>query len=455
MDSNKAPTQSQLSMNSIANVEIKVTKYRWTILFIIGLVSIMNFMQMLQFSIIANIITKFYNVESYWVDMTTLIFFLSYILFFYPVSYLIEKYNLKWTVVVATALTLAGSILKIFAPKSDLFWLILLAQFLIAIGQVQLSSLPSKLATTWFGCEEVSTACAIVVLGMQLGSGLGCIQSPFLITGTDNDTISLELYNMFLYQAIATGCIFVLVLIFFRSKPQLPPSQSQLDLLSNTEVENVSFYTNMKKIVKEKNFWFIVLSLGLANGVWNSFGVLVNTIYLNYFPDGQSDAGIISLVTIISGGCIGSMIFGYLLDKTHEFKKISFAILTLSALFYFLMSVTLIEKSRIGSFIVIPFFGFFIAPVLIVAFEYLVEVTYPIPEACSSSIFNAAYFLLSIIVTLLVELLISAIDYLWTFVCIFLTLCLCVMFILLVDSNLKRRDANLQHNNSNNVMSRL
>ncbi|KAH1005609.1 hypothetical protein HUJ04_006558 [Dendroctonus ponderosae] len=408
------PLQSTASSTQSVN-EIRVFKYRWVIVTIFVLVSVVNFMQLLQFSIIADTMTKFYNVPGYLVDFTTIIFFLSYILFFYPVSFLIEKHKLKLTILVATGLTLVGNLLKLLASTSDRIWVVLVAQFLIGIGQVQICSLPSKLATTWFGAEEVSTACAIAVLGMQLGSALGCVQSPFIVRSEEVDEVGQQLFNMFLYQAIITGCIFGVVAIFimevFRSSPSLPPSQSQLNLLAmaSSNGTTATFFTHMKNVAKNANFWYIVLSLGLANGVWNSFGVLLNSIYLNYFPNGKTDAGIIALITIISGGCIGSMFFGIILDRTHQFN-------------------------------------FFIAPVLIVGFEYLVEVTYPIPEACSSSTFNAAYYFLSIIATLLFEGLFEAIDYLWTFVVILFILAACAGLILLVNSNLRRRDANLHLN---------
>lgn len=218
---------------------------------------------------------------------------------------------------VAAGLTLLGNVLKLLAANEDRFWLILLSQFVIAFGQVQLSSIPSKLATIWFGSDEVSTACAMAVLAMQLGnislsfkfchyweylgSALSCVQSPFIVKSNDPDEMSKQFFDMFLIQAILSGCIFVSVLVctwlfqpggnfckivlfaVFRSRPKMPPSQSQLSLISGT-IQSDGFFESMKKIAKNRNYWFIVLSLGLANGVWNSFGVLFNPIYLNYFP---------------------------------------------------------------------------------------------------------------------------------------------------------------------------
>ncbi|XP_050303287.1 uncharacterized MFS-type transporter C09D4.1-like isoform X2 [Anthonomus grandis grandis] len=426
--------------------EIKLFKDRWIILTIFVLVAIINSMQLLQFSIIATTVSEFYQVEDLLVDLTTLVFYMAYIVFFIPVSFFIEIYNLKVTVITGTGLTLAGNIMKVFSAKPDRFWLILLAQVLIAIGQVQIYSLPSNLATVWFGSEEVSTACAIAVLGMQLGAALGCVISPFAISTEQMDKNENNFFQMYLSEAIITGVIFILVLIFFRSKPAVAPSQSQLNLISLEDSGSFKTYKNhMIEIFKNKNFWWIVLSLGLANGVWNCFGVVMNKMYLNFFPNGQNDIGVIGLLSIIFGGCIGSLAFGVLLDKTHHFKRISFAALAFSAAMYIPVTVSIVLQSRIPTFIIMPLFGFFIAPVFIIGLEYLVEVTYPIPEGCSSSVFNAAYYILALIITVCAELAFDSIGYVWTNVIFFILLVISSVFILLVNSDLKRRDANLRH----------
>lgn len=52
------PLQSSAGSNQSVN-EIRVFKYRWVIVTIFVLVSVVNFMQLLQFSIIADTITKY------------------------------------------------------------------------------------------------------------------------------------------------------------------------------------------------------------------------------------------------------------------------------------------------------------------------------------------------------------------------------------------------------------
>lgn len=72
--------------------ETKVYKRRWLILIIFVLYSASNSMQWIQYSIIANIITMYYNVSTFSVDMTSMIFMITYIPFIFPASFVLDKF---------------------------------------------------------------------------------------------------------------------------------------------------------------------------------------------------------------------------------------------------------------------------------------------------------------------------------------------------------------------------
>ncbi|CAG9821941.1 unnamed protein product [Phaedon cochleariae] len=430
-------------MDQGSNNEIKVFKYRWIALIIFCLCTIVNFMQFLQFSIISNVITKYYDIDSSLVDLTGLIFFVVYIILFLPVSYLIEKFNLKVTAVVSTGFTLAGTVVKLFCSDPSRFYIVLIGQGLCAVGQVYLLSIPSKFASVWFGADQVSTACAIAVLGTQLGAAIGSILPPFLVEhDQDSESIGDAIHQMAIYNVILACVVFIVVVVFFKAKPQLPPSQSQLQLLTCSEDQS-SFFSNCKTLFKNRDFLLVLQIFGIFNGLWNSFGILVNNIYINYFPEGQTDIGIITLLAIIAGGCIGSVVFGFVLDQTHEFKKTSIAVLLSSSISFIIMIFTLSMKYRIATYFTIPLFGFFIASSLVLGFEYALEVTYPIPESTSCSVLNATIFVFSIIATLAIEGLIDAIGYLYTFVIILVVFILSTINLYFISPNLRRRNANL------------
>lgn len=72
--------------------ETKVYKRRWLILIIFVLYSASNSMQWIQYSIIANIVTMYYNVSTFSVDMTSMIFMITYIPFIFPASFVLDKF---------------------------------------------------------------------------------------------------------------------------------------------------------------------------------------------------------------------------------------------------------------------------------------------------------------------------------------------------------------------------
>lgn len=72
--------------------ETKVYKKRWLMLAIFVVYSASNAMQWIQYSIIANVIMDYYKVSSFTVDMTSMIYMITYIPFIFPASYFLDKY---------------------------------------------------------------------------------------------------------------------------------------------------------------------------------------------------------------------------------------------------------------------------------------------------------------------------------------------------------------------------
>jgi FLVCR family feline leukemia virus subgroup C receptor-related protein len=82
-----------------------------------------------------------------------------------------------------------------------------------AVGQIFILSIPSKLASTWFGPKEVSTACAIAILGTQIGVAIGCVFPSNLVRNSDNiDDIGDDFFTLVIIDAAVTTAIFLLVL---------------------------------------------------------------------------------------------------------------------------------------------------------------------------------------------------------------------------------------------------
>ncbi|XP_008197858.2 heme transporter FLVCR2 [Tribolium castaneum] len=420
---------------------VRVYKYRWITLLIFCFYSSINFVQFLQYSIISNITVKYYNVEEILVDLTGLFFMISFIIFCLPVNHLIEKYNLRITALITSGLTTFGNLIKLLSVSPNRFYVALIGQALCSIAQVFAMSIPSKLASTWFGPDEVSTACAIAILGTQIGVAIGCIMPTHLVRNSQNlDEIGDDFMTLHIINGSITVATFIVVLLFFRARPPQPPSQSQVGII---EAEKPSTMSIIKQMVRNRDYVLLVIAIGSSNGLYSSFGILFNGLYLNYFPGYESEAGIISALAVVAGGCIGSVIFGYVLDKWHHFKLTTFSIIISSAVTYIFVMVSMEEKAQLATYFTIPLFGFFIASTLLVGFEFATELMYPVPEAASCAILNTFIYIFSVAYTLIFGALFDSIGYVPTNIIIVVVLTLSSFIVYFIRPNLRRREANL------------
>ncbi|XP_033254476.1 feline leukemia virus subgroup C receptor-related protein 1-like [Drosophila miranda] len=69
----------------------KVYARRWAVLILFVLYSASNAMQWIQYTIINNIITRYYGISDKWVDWTSMIYMILYIPLIFPGSWFLDK----------------------------------------------------------------------------------------------------------------------------------------------------------------------------------------------------------------------------------------------------------------------------------------------------------------------------------------------------------------------------
>ncbi|KAK9747270.1 Major Facilitator Superfamily [Popillia japonica] len=209
--------------------EIKLYPIRWIVMGLASLYAACNAIQWLQYSIITNIIVKYYGVSSVAVDWTSMIAMGTYPVFMLPAMYLINKGGLRFCVLVGMIGTTLGAWIKIFSIRPDLFWVSFMGQIVVFTFQTFILSLPPQIAAVWFGPNEISTACFIGIFGTQLGTALSFVLPPLIVKNHDNlDEIGEELSYLFYGIAVFCTVATILVFLFFKSEPPLPPSKVQV-----------------------------------------------------------------------------------------------------------------------------------------------------------------------------------------------------------------------------------
>ncbi|CAK9822508.1 Uncharacterized MFS-type transporter C09D4.1 [Anthophora retusa] len=419
--------------------ETKVYKRRWLILMIFVLYSASNAMQWIQYSIISNIVMFYYQVSNMMVDMTSLIYMITYIPLIFPASYLLDRFGLRLAVVMGAIGTAVGSWIKVFSVNPCRFWVTLVGQTVVAVSQTFVLSVPARLAAVWFGPDQVSSACSIGVFGNQLGIAIGFLFPPMLVQNSkDRDISGRELQVMFYIVAAFTTVILLLILLFFKSEPPLPPSPAQAVQREAESTE--SFFVSVKKLVTNVGYLLLLLSYGINVGVFYAISTLLNRIVLQYFPNHEEDAGRIGL-TIICAGMLGSVVCGIVLDKTHKFKETTLGVYLLSFLGMIIFTFTLDSNSILVLYLTAGLLGFFVTGYLPVGFEFAAELTYPEPEGTSAGLLNAVCQVFGIILTILYSFSMTQWGVFWANIVLCATLTVGSVLTIIIPNDLRRQNA--------------
>ncbi|KAG8312594.1 hypothetical protein J6590_020514 [Homalodisca vitripennis] len=229
------------------STECRTYKKRWFVLALFVLYSMSNSMQWIEYSIIANVVQKYYQVPNSYIDWTSMIYMVTYIPFIFPASWLIDKLGLRVAVILGALGTCGGAWIKVLSVGQDRFYVTFLGQSVVALSQIFVLSVPAPLAATWFGPNEVSSACSIGVFGNQLGIAIGFLIPPILVKNSEvMESIGAGLSTLFYSVAILTSVLLVSeVLTVFQGKPPLPPSPAQA---VQRNAESVPFATSIKHL---------------------------------------------------------------------------------------------------------------------------------------------------------------------------------------------------------------
>ncbi|KAH0948184.1 hypothetical protein HN011_012314 [Eciton burchellii] len=409
---NPAETVKQTGERSSVPIEplkLKVYRRRWLTLIIYIIYNGTSTYQWIEYSIIANIVTRYYGVSSLMVDWTAMSFMVFYSVFIFPATYVIDKCGLRWVAIIGSGMTCLGAWIKIFSVQPDRFYVILIGQSIVAITQTMILPIPGRLAAQWFPASQLSTATSLGIFGNQLGIALGFLFTPMIVKNHESlNDIGNDLSYLCWTVAIASTIGFVLVLTLFQNEPKLPPSETRaLQKVTRTKKGfRERFIAPIKRLCRNKNFIILCNSYGLNIGVLNAMATLLNQIFLLHFENGEEDAGRIGLAMIITG-MAGSVTFGIILDKTHKFKETTVAVYFLSLCGQILFAVFIYAGIKWMVYVSSIFLGFFMSGYLALGYEMCTEYTYPESENTSAGILNIANCVYGIILVITLGILLE------------------------------------------------
>ncbi|KYO43622.1 heme transporter FLVCR1 [Alligator mississippiensis] len=437
------PGEAQAMLGAAPRTPVAVSRRRLAVLAAFSMCSLANAFQWIQYSILSSVFVGFYGVDSARVDALSLVYMVAYVPLILPATWLLDARGLRLCALLGAGLNALGAWGKCLSLRPSRYVVTLLAQSVCAVAQVFLLGLPSRVASVWFGPREVSTACAVAVLGNQLGTAIGFLLPPVLVPNTVDD-IDLMQHNigiMFYGTAIVSTILFLITGVVFEERPKYPPSQAQA-VLRDQPPEGYSYKQSIINLFRNVPFVLLLISYGIMTGAFYSISTLLNQMIITHYPGEELNAGRIGL-TLVVAGMVGSIICGLWLDYTKTYKQTTLMVYILSFIGMIVFTFTLNLGYLVVVFVTGGVLGFFMTGYLPLGFEFAVEITYPESEGTSSGLLNASAQIFGILFTLVQGKLTSAYSPLagnlflcaWIFVGIILTA--------LIKSDLRRHNINL------------
>uniref|UniRef100_UPI0035900140 heme transporter FLVCR2-like isoform X2 n=1 Tax=Myxine glutinosa TaxID=7769 RepID=UPI0035900140 len=331
-----------------AACKTRVYRRRWGILALFCLHSMSSSFQWIEFSILNDVFTRFYHVQTSDIDWLSMTYMFTYLLLILPVTWILSHRGLRFMALVANILNCLGAWVKALGVRPDLFWVAVFGQTLCGVAQVFILSMPPLIAAVWFGPTEVSTACAIGVFGNQIGTAFGFLVPPLIVPNESNDGHLAWDIRLLLYGIAAFNTVnLILIILLYQDKPPHPPSIAQATAMDNSARE--SYKDCISGLIHNKDFLLLTFCYGLSAGAYYSLATLLNQTVLYYYPRAQQErhhkvsreyskqrlthlastshieqgkeveTGWIGL-TIVVTGVVSALLAGFWLDQTHTYK---------------------------------------------------------------------------------------------------------------------------------------
>ena len=224
--------------------------------------------------------------------------------------------GLRTSVFVTSLMSLVGKAIQVI-PFSDMK----VKTVFIYIGHL-VTMLPSFIATgapplvssTWFPPNERTTATAIGTLAGIFGTAMGFFIGPSMMPTTFNNSgnsnlnltdneiklIEVRLRDYFYLQTGLAALLFGCVVVYFPSRPPLPPSIAAL----TKEVTEIGYVEGFKLLIRNRSYWLLVFVLAASFGIY--FGwISVLDLAVQPFNISEKTSGWLgtgsSLAGIVSG----------------------------------------------------------------------------------------------------------------------------------------------------------
>ncbi|MEI6019687.1 MAG: MFS transporter [Bacteroidota bacterium] len=310
--------------------------FRWAVLMAYFGVAAMSQMLWLNLAPLVSFIQQKYNVSELMVSSLLLSFPLLYVALSLHTGRLIDTKGYRYVIILGSVISAFFACVRMFDGG---FYLLLIGQTGIAIGQPYIINGISKLVSDWFAKEQNAMATGVGTAGMLIGMAVGMGLTPAL-----NASIGFN-KTMLVFAIIS-----ILLTMFFILFGKQNNIEKGKEMVMNTMNE-------IRFLMKNRNLNILFIVAFLALGVFNGLTTWLEPI-LKPNGIGAEDTGLVGALLII-GGIIGSVVIPTISDKL-KVRKPFLALCCFTALIILYPLCTL--SALVPLYILGGLMGFFFLP---------------------------------------------------------------------------------------------
>jgi FLVCR family MFS transporter 7 len=355
-------------------IPYKVYKYRWIVLLVYIIITIIIQMQWLTFAPIARQARAFYSATPPEIDLLSEIYMYVFLVACIPAAYMINRFGIRIGIGIGAVLTGVFGLAK--GVFGDSYSMVVASQIGLAVAQPFIINAVTKVAVHWFPINERATAVGLGTLAQFLGMIIVNIVTPFIVTVRVSGGVEqYDLQGMLMTYGMVSAVGALLLIVFLRENPPTP---------AGPEGDEERFLTivGIKHILKHRDMLLTLLLFFIGLGIFNAIATCIDQISeIKGFTTDQS--GMIMGLMLIAG-VIGAIVVPPFSDKLRKRKPFLAGAIVLCV--PGLIGMTFAEDY---SFMLASagFLGFFLlgaaAPI---GFQYGAEVSFPAPESLSQGI---------------------------------------------------------------------
>lgn len=312
--------------------------------------------------------------------------------------WLMDKKGLRASLLFSAFFMLLGTALR-SVPLGEMGvrrWLIHGGQLLNGLAGPTMMSAGPLLSTTWFAPDQRATATAVASLVSYLGAATSFVVGPLFVPAPNNtlllskaviptDTLIRDRIQLVMYSEFgAIAVLFAAVLLYFPSRPPLPPSVAAAS-------QRLSYRTSICRLLSNGRFLMIALAYCVPTGVIAGWSGVLDMV-LTPARVSQVDAGWIGFWSTV-GGCVFGVAMARFADSIRGMLKLILVLMmagaSLASTWFTLTCLTRLThlpSTAATLYTSCILVGIFINSSVPIFFELFIETVYPVPEGITCGV---------------------------------------------------------------------